>query len=96
VGKNQKVEQLFVLRTLNLRPDLDNPIEQPEYFLVQLILDRLGEILQDENLIEQQLTKILSLLPENSFLAVGYAKNNLEILLADLKVYFEPKIKISR
>ena len=95
VARNQKLEQLFVLKSLNLQPNLDLT-EQSEYSLVHLVLDRLGEIFQDENLIEQQLTKISSLLPEDSFLAVGYAKNNLEILLSQLKAYFEPKIEVLR
>ena len=91
VGKNKKVEQLFVLKTLNLQPDRNIISSRSEYFLVHLVLNRLAEIFQDENSIEQQLAKIMSLLPENNFLAVGYAKDNLKILLAELKAYFKPR-----
>lgn len=92
VNQSLKVGQLAMLRTLDLQQNSIITPQRSESQIIQLILNCLGEIFQDENLIEQQLVKILDLLPENSFLGVGYAKNNLEILLTELKRYFVPKI----
>ena len=52
---------------------------------VKPIINQLCIIFKDENLIEEQLNKISSLLEGKTSLVVGYAQYNLKNLLAELK-----------
>ncbi len=88
-SRNQKIEQIELLRTLVLvKKTQENEVTQE--MQVRLILkpikNQLCKILKDETLISAQLTKILSLLQGKTSLVVGYAKSNIESLLLELKL----------
>ncbi|MDZ8105933.1 MAG: NB-ARC domain-containing protein [Nostoc sp. DedQUE12a] len=87
-SKNHKIEKIELLRNLALvKRTQDN--EAIHDMQVRLILkpikNQLCKILKDENLIAEQLTKIVSLLQGKTALVVGYAKSNIENLLLELK-----------
>lgn len=88
VCKKQKVEKIELLRNHALVKATEQD-EDVKDLQVRLILtpvkDRLYTIFRDERLIEEQLTKILSMLQGKSPLAVGYAKENIQNLLSELK-----------
>ena len=88
-GRNQKIEKIELLRTLALvkKTQTDKAIQEMQLCLIlKPIKNQLCKILKDESLIEQQLTKILSLLQGKTSLVVGYAKSNIESLLLELKL----------
>lgn len=79
VSKSQKLEQLELLRNLALT-------EKNKSLIIQLIVNQLCRIYRDESLVQEQLTKIISLISGRTFLVVGHTKNNLEHLLKELQV----------
>lgn len=88
VGKSQKIERMKLLRTLLLikKTETNKTIQEMQVKLIlKPIKNRLYQIFQDENLIEEHLSRIISILQEKSPLAVGYAINNLNNLLLELK-----------
>jgi hypothetical protein len=88
VLKTQKIEKIELLRN----HALVNPQEQDESvkklqrrFILTPVKSRLCNIFRDERLIEEQLTKVLSTLQGKSPLAVGYARENIQNLLSEIK-----------
>ncbi|MEM7552737.1 MAG: NB-ARC domain-containing protein [Cyanobacteria bacterium P01_A01_bin.84] len=89
VCKSQKIERMKLLRTLLLikKTQIDEKIQVMQVNLIlKPIKNRLCQIFQDENVIEEQLTKINAMLQGKSPLAVGYAINNINNLLLELKL----------
>ena len=91
VCKTQKIEKIELLRNF-LLVNTQNKDEAVRELQVRLILtpvkDRLCTIFRDERLIEEQLTKVLSMLQGRSSLAVGYTRENVQNLLLKLKADF--------
>lgn len=88
VCKSQKLEKFELLRNHALvkAQKQDEDIKELQLRLILTpVKDRLYTIFKDERLIEEQLSKILSMLQGKSPLAVGYAKENLQNLLCELK-----------
>ena len=83
-SKSQNLNKINLLRTIALVKAQDQQAI-PNQLLLRPIIDQLCIIFKDENLIEQQLRKILSFLEGKTSLAVGYAKYNLEHLLLALQ-----------
>lgn len=88
VCKTQRMEKIALLRNYVL-VHTQKPDESVKELQVRLILtpvkDRLCTIFRDERLIEEQLTQVLSMLQGKSALAVGYARENVQNLLLELK-----------
>ena len=96
VSKSQKLEQLELLRNLALSENLIENQTNPDpkkSLIIQLIVNQLCRIYRDERLVQEQLSKILSLVSGESSLVVGHTKNNLECLLEELQFNFD-KINI--
>ena len=92
VSKSQKLEQLELLRNLSLTENSKQKQITPETkkpLIIQLIVNQLCRIFRDERLVQEQLTKILSLASGETFLVVGHTKKNLERLLEELQFNFE-------
>lgn len=88
VSKNQNIAKIDRLRTLALIKNSQinqEAKETQDRFILKPIINQLCIIFKDENLIEEQLTKISSLLEGKTSLVVGYAKYNLKNLLSELK-----------
>ncbi len=91
VSKNQKLEQLELLRNLALSANEPNS-DKDKPLVIQLIVNQLCRILRDENLVQEKLTKIIALVSGKTTLVVGHTQNNLEQLLRELQLNFEQKI----
>ncbi|UKO95880.1 NB-ARC domain-containing protein [Nostoc sp. UHCC 0870] len=88
-ARHQKIEKIELLRILALvkKRQTDVVIQEMQVRLIlKPIKNQLCKILKDENLIEEHLTKILSVLHGKTPLVVGYAKSNIESLLLELKL----------
>lgn len=88
VCKSQKIEKLDLLRSHALVKAQDRE-EDTKGLQVSLLLtpikDKLYRIFRDERLIEERLSRILSILQGKSSLVVGYAPKNVQHLLSELK-----------
>ena len=77
-----------VLLTENPVNQQTNP-ETKKSLIIQLIINQLCRISRDERLVQEQLTKILSLTSGETFLVVGHTQDNLEQLLKELQFNFD-------
>lgn len=86
--KTQKIENIELLRNHALVKATEQD-EEVKTLQARLILtpikDRLCTIFRDERLIEEQLTKTLSMLQGKSPLFIGYTQENIQNLLSALK-----------
>lgn len=88
VCRSQKIQNFKLVRNhiLVKRQPLDEDIKALQARLILMpVMSKLYIAFRDEKLIEEQLVKVLCLLQEKSSLAVGYARENLQLLLAQLK-----------
>ncbi len=77
-----KIETLDLLRSHVIGFEGDpTQAEQQQRLIQQPIQDKLYRLFRDESVMEAQLVKILAFLEDKPSLAVGYARNNLQILL---------------
>jgi len=88
VLKTQKLDRIELLRNhalVNTQEQDESVKELQVRFILTPIKSRLCTIFRDERLIEEQLTKVLSTLQGKSPLAVGYAQENVQNLLLEIK-----------
>lgn len=88
VLKTQKIEKIELLRNhalVNIQEQDESVKELQMRFIFTPVKSRLCTIFRDERLIEEQLTKVLSALQGKSPLAVGYARENVQNLLLEIK-----------
>jgi hypothetical protein len=85
--KSQKLERIELLRNHALvkNQEQNEDVKLQLRLILTPIKDRLCTIYRDEELIKEQMTKVLSMLQEKSPLAVGYARVNIQNLLSELK-----------
>lgn len=85
VLKTQKIELLRNHALVNTQEQDESVKELQRRFILTPVKSRLCTIFRDERLIEEQLTKVLSTLQGKSPLAVGYARENVQNLLLEIK-----------
>lgn len=88
VCKSQRIERIELLRNYALvkATEQDEDVKETQVRLILTpVKSKLYTIFRDERLIEEQLTRVLSMLQGKSSLAVGYAKENIQNLLSELK-----------
>ncbi len=88
-SKSKKIEKIKLLRTLLLvqETQIDETKQKMQVnFILKLIKNRLCQIFQDENVVADKLNKTSSILQGKSLLVVGYAINNINNLLLELKL----------
>ncbi len=66
--------------------------EAKKSLIIQLIINQLCRISRDENLVQEQLAKIISLVSGKTFLVAGHTQDNLEQLLKELQLDFNDTI----
>jgi hypothetical protein len=87
VSQTLKVEALNLLRSHVIGFE-DDPVqaEQQQRLIQQPIQDKLYRLFRDETVMEAQLMNMLMMLEGKPSLAVGYARNNLQLLLGAMIV----------
>ncbi len=82
VSQSLKIEALELLRSHVIGFE-DDPTqaEQQQRLIQKPIQDKLYRLFRDESVMEERLVKMLAFLEDKPSLAVGYARNNLQILL---------------
>ena len=82
MSQTLKIETFDLLRSHVIGFEEDpTQAEQQQRFIQQPIQDKLYRLFRDESVMETQLVTILAFLEDKPSLAVGYARNNLQILL---------------
>jgi len=86
VSKSQKLTNMKFLSNYVLwkKADSDDSEQKQKSWTLTLITEKLYSILRDEQLIEEQLVQILTLLKGKTPLTIGYAKENIQNLLLEL------------
>ncbi len=87
VSSSKKLTNLKLLSSHNLfSKSNSSDREQRESLILTPIKEKLYTIFRDEKLIQERLAQILALLEDKTHLTVGYARENIQNLLAELKV----------
>ncbi|MGB7415914.1 MAG: NB-ARC domain-containing protein [Thermosynechococcaceae cyanobacterium] len=96
VSQSVKIETLELLRSHVIGFE-DDPIqaEQQQRLIQKPIQDKLYRLFRDESVMETQIVTILAFLEDKPSLAVGYARNNLQILLG-ATLTFEARTHLRR
>lgn len=96
VSQTLKIESLDLLRSHVIGFEED-PIqtEQQQRLIQKPIQDKLYRLFRNESVMEVQIVTILAFLEDKPSLAVGYARNNLQILLG-ATLTFEARTHLRR
>jgi DNA-binding CsgD family transcriptional regulator len=82
--KIEKLERFISLSLEKAQLPVAKPHEIPYPPIIQLMKNRMIAAFRSEVKLKEQLNKLLSMLPDNSSLEGGYARNNLQHLIAAL------------
>ena len=86
VSSNKKLTNLKLLSSHNLfNKSHSSESEQRKSLILTPIKEKLYTIFRDEKLIQERLAQILALLEDKTSLTVGYARENIQNLLGELK-----------
>ncbi len=86
VNSSKKLTHLKLLSSHNLfNKSHSSESEQRELLILTPIKEKLYTIFRDEKLIQERLAQILALLEDKTHLTVGYARENIQNLLEELK-----------
>ena len=86
VSSSKKLTNLKLLSSHNLfNKSHSSDRQQRESLILTPIKEKLYTIFRDEKLIQERLEQILALLEDKTYLTVGYARENIQNLLGELK-----------